>query len=395
MNTIQIGSRSEFSKLEPPIYLNHAAISPPSQKVMSQSLAVLNSYARQGVGAVFQWIEQRESLRHKIAGLIHAQPEEIGLCSNTTSGLVHIAHLIPWKKGAKILLFKGEFPTNITPWQQAATRCSGELVFIDLDFLRTHPEECLQIIEKHLSEGIDLLACSAVQFQTGFQMPLEALGILCKKVGTLFAVDAIQACGIVPIDVQKMNVDFLSCGSHKWLMGLEGCGFVFVNADYFELMQAQTAGWLSHEDGLSFLFDGPNQIQYDRRLKKNASVVEHGAMNALGFAALETSLDSLIHLGISDIFDHVQAYHDRLETIFVSNEFVSYRAPQQNCRSGILSFRHPHICANAKLSQLFLDKGISCSTPDGYLRFSPHWPNSLEELDVIDRLLPEIVSIAR
>ena len=170
-------------------------------------------------------------------------------------------------------------------------------------------------------------------------MPLEPIGKLCKTYNTNFFVDGIQACGITSIDVQKMNIDFLSCGSHKWMMGVEGCGFVYIGAKHFKSMSPQTAGWLSHENGLSFLFEGPNQLKYDRPIKTNASVVEHGAMNAIGFAALATSLDIIQRLGI--INTHVQKYHDGLERICVSHGFFSHRAPMQVHRSGILSFTHP------------------------------------------------------
>ena len=160
-------------------------------------------------------------------------------------------------------------------------------------------------------------------------------------------------------------------------------------------MTPQTAGWLSHENGLSFLFEGPNRLRYDRPIKKNASVIEHGAMNAIGFAALATSLDLIKMLGIDNINTHVQKYHDGLEEICVSHGFISQRAPLPIHRSGILSFTHPEFPIDSSISDLFMQRGISCSTPDGYLRFSPHWPNSFDELKTIDLALTEIVSDAR
>ena len=394
MNTIQIGSKAAFPTLEPRIYLNHAAISPPSRQLIQKSMVVLQDYAKQGVGAVFKWVEQREVLRQTLANLIHAKPDEIGLCANTTSGIIHIAHLIPWQQGARVICFKGEFPTNVTPWQQAVKRCNGEVIWIDLKQFTENPENALTEVEAALKTGATALACSAVQFQTGLRMPLESIGKLCKKYSTLFSVDAIQACGIIPINVQKLNIDFLSCGSHKWLMGIEGCGFVYINERVFKSMSPQTAGWLSHENGLSFLFDGPNLLQYNRPIKRNASVVEHGAMNAIGFAALAASVEDIMRLGVTNIYRHVQQYHDGLEEICVSHGFTSVRATCPDQRSGILSFKHRKLQITSRLADLFLNRGISCSTPDGYLRFSPHWPNGLNELEEINQILAEIVSDA-
>ena len=92
---------------------------------------------------MFNWVEQREDLRKSLAKLINAKTEEIGLSANTTSGIVHIAHLIPWPKGAKFLCFRGEFPTNVTPWKQAAERCNGEVVWVNLKEMSQNPLDAL------------------------------------------------------------------------------------------------------------------------------------------------------------------------------------------------------------------------------------------------------------
>ena len=97
----------------------------------------------------------------------------------------------------------------MTPWKQAAERCNGEVVWVNLKEMSQNPVDALTKIEESLKTGVTLLACSAVQFQTGFQMPLESIGKLCKIYNTNFFVDGIQACGITSIDVQKMNIDFL------------------------------------------------------------------------------------------------------------------------------------------------------------------------------------------
>ena len=390
MDDIQLGSRQAFPTLKPLIYLNHAAISPPSLPVQKAISSVVESYSRDGMQAVLHWVEQRENLRAKLANLIHAHPKEIGLSSNTTSGLIHIAHSIQWKKKDKIILFKGEFPTNITPWQQAANRCSGSIDYIDLNSFRRNIDQGLSQLEQLLKQGRRLLAVSAVQFQTGFAMPLREIGSLCKKYNCYFVVDAIQACGVVPIDVKKMNIDFLSCGSHKWLMGTEGCGFIYINKDYLEDLKPQTAGWLSHENGLGFLFDGPGHLKYNRPLQKTPSVFENGAMNAIGFAALEAGVDAILTLGVSTIYDHVQQYNDRLEDTLCELGYQSHRSVDSSFHSGILSFSHPNRVFTMAFVQLLEKKKLSCTTPDGYLRFSPHWPNSLDELPLIQSIFESL-----
>ena len=97
-----------------------------------------------------------------------------------------------------------------------------------------------------LLEGARLCAVSVVEFQTGHRMPLDAIGDRCRARGARFFVDAVQACGMVPVDVRASKIDFLACGSHKWLMGPEGAGFLFVDESRWGELVPNVAGWLGH-----------------------------------------------------------------------------------------------------------------------------------------------------
>src|SRR6185369_9998242 len=108
-----------------------------------------------------------------------------------------------------------------------------------------------------LLRGARLVAISAVEFQSGLRTPFAELAALCHAHGAELSVDAVQACGAVPIDVGAMGIDYLACGSHKWMMGLPGAGFLYAAPGRVEALRPHVAGWLSHEDGLDFLFRGP------------------------------------------------------------------------------------------------------------------------------------------
>lgn len=379
-----IGSRALFQGLEPWAFLNHAAVSPPSVPVQRAVKHALSDYAARGVGAVVPWIAQREELRADLARLINAHPDEIGLVPNTTAGVITVAQCLRWEPGDRVVVFGGEFPTNVTPWQRAAERFELELVWIDAAAMFDPGGEGFERLDRALHEGVRLVAVSAVQFQTGWRMPLEAIGALCVAHGTELFVDAIQACGVVPLDVEALQIDYLACGGHKWLMGLEGAGFVFIHRDRVGTsLDPWLAGWLSHEEPLAFLFE-PDQLRYDRGIRQRASFVEGGAANALGYAGLGASVELLLELGVEAIFDHVTAYLDRLEARLTGELGVtSRRRPERSARSGILSVLPPEDIELAAWSAALAARGVACSTPDGHLRFAPHWPNALDEVDLV------------
>ena len=231
---------------------------------------VPQSYARLGVEAFPLCISQRNRLRGTIAQLIGANPEDIGLVPSTSMGINAIALSMDWQSGDRVVLFDGEFPTNITPWQRASIEFGLQISMLSLDGFGDDSGTGLARLESELRQGVRLVAVSAVQFQTGLAMPLKAMGALCKRYGALLAVDAIQAAGAMPLDVVRDGIDFLAAGSHKWLMGLEGCGFVYISPRQMERLVPRVAGWLSHEDGLRFLFEGEGHLRYDRPIRRRA-----------------------------------------------------------------------------------------------------------------------------
>lgn len=381
----RLGDRSLFPHLESRAYLNHAAVSPPSLPVQQAVAAVSDAYARRGVAAFEEWLPTRQRLRERLARLVGAAPEDIALRPNTTQGVLDIALCFPWEPGDRVLSFAGEFPANVTPWQGVERLFALEVHLLPLP--RTRNPDVLPMLEAGLQRGARMVAVSAVEFQTGLRMPLEEIGALCRRYGAALFVDAIQALGVVPLDVKACGIDFLACGSHKWLMGLEGAGFLYVSPERLPELKPRVSGWLSHEDPIAFLFQGAGHLRYDRPIRKRADFLEIGTGNTMGYAALEASVALIEELGVPAIHAHVNAWHDALERGLETRGFASFRSVR---RSGTLSVLPPAGFSIAELHAGLARRGISCSTPDGFLRFSPHWPNSLDEVPLVLEAVDEL-----
>lgn len=391
VSRVALGDRALFPDLAADAYLSHAAISPASSEVVRAVAAFAGDYARRGVAAFGAWRDQRERLRARLARLIGASPGELAFVANTTRSVIDVALCLPWRAGDRVLCLRGEFPANVTPWQQAARTFGLEVCFLDVAAFRT--DEGLEALERELARGLRLVAVSAVQFASGLAMPLAEITARAHAAGAEVFVDAIQACGVVPVDVARTGVDYLGCGSHKWLMGLEGAAFVYVRADRAQSLVPRVAGWLSHEEGLRFLFEGEGHLRYDRPIKRDATFLEGGAYNGVGLAALEAAVAPIEALGVARVFDHVSRYLDALEAGLVERGFSSERSRDASRRSGILAVRPPAGVDLVRLWRGLGARGVVTTTPDGRLRFAPHWPNALAEvprvLAAIDAALPE------
>lgn len=379
--SVSLGNRSLFPQLQPRVYVNHAAVSPPSSRVIQAANKVLLDYAQTGLGAIFPWMEQRAHLKSLLGELLHVAPERLALSSSTNRALVDLAHCLPWREGDRILCFEGEFPANVTPWQQAAPHYGATCALLPLD----PDEQLLERLESELRAGARYVAVSAVQFQTGRRMPLKQMAALCHRHHAELIVDGIQAVGIVPMNLAELGVDYLAGGAHKWLMGLEGCGYLYVAPG--RKLVPRVAGWLSHQEPVGFLMEGAGLLRYDRPMRDQPDFLELGSSNAVGFAALQAGLEPILELGVERIFEHVQGWNAALESGLLERGFVSARDPQ--ALSGTLSVRLEDGPILA-LADGLKAAGISASTPDGWLRFSPHWPNDTAEvklvLDSVDAL---------
>jgi selenocysteine lyase/cysteine desulfurase len=379
---MRFGDRSLFPTLAPGVYLNHAGVSPPSLPVQQAASEIVAAYARGGGLAVEAAVRLRTSLRKVIATLIGGSAQDVALTSGTSAGVQAIALSFPWQAGDRVLLFDGEFPANVLPWLRAAERFDLEPRWLPLSpFAEGDGSDGLSRVQAELRRGVRLVAVSAVQYRSGLAMPLAELAALCHAHGAELAVDAVQACGVVPVNAEALGVDYLACGAHKWLMGLEGVGFLWIRPGRLAALRPVTAGWLSHDRAADFLLGDPGLLRYDLPLRQRADRLEGSSSSAVGQAALHASVELLLGLGIEAIRDHVTRYLDRLEPILVDRGFRSLRAPDAPRRSGILSVEPPPGQGAREIRERLAAAGVAVATPDGAVRFAPHWPNSLDEVE--------------
>jgi len=326
-----------------------------------------------------RWAPRLRQVRQDLAELISAAPSEIAFVANTSQGVIDIAFGLPWEKGDQLVLFDGEFPANVTPWQQAADEFGLKIEWLSLDAFHRSVDEGLATLERALDCGAKLVAVSAVQYKTGLRMPLAEMAALCHGFGAEIFVDAIQALGATPVDV-SCGIDYMSSGSHKHLMGAEGAGFLYVAERCAARLVPRLAGWLGHEDPAAFLMGDEPKLRYGVPFKRGAQSLEIGTHNVIGLAALGRSIELLTRLGISSIHAYIDTYLDRLEEGLVERGFRSHRATAPALRSTLLSVTVPRDVRLTKLAAALRSRGVVCNTPDGLMRFAPHWPNGHDEV---------------
>ncbi len=367
--------REQFPVARHWCFLNHAGVAPlsrPAAEAMRGYIERLCEHAT--VGSDFY--RHAEHVRRSAARLINATPEEVTFVKNTTEGIGWVANGLNWQTGDNVVTTAVEFPANMYPWMALQARGVR---------LKTVPEEQGRIEAERIAAAIDahtrVVTVSAVQYASGYRADLAALGAICKARGVLFCVDAIQALGVLPIDVRAMNIDFLSADGHKWLCGPEGCGIFYCSRSLIGHLRPVMAGWLGMVDALDF-------GNYRFEFRDDARKFDTGSYNLAGIYGLGASIDLLLEIGVERIAARVLSLTDRLVAGLQNKGYRVVSPRGEGEASGIVSFTSPVHDLRRIVQHLEAEHRVIIALREGRLRASPHVYNTPAEIDRLVELLP-------
>ena len=363
--------RDQFPVTEKLIYLNHAAVAPLPKCCAEAMKSFADDALEYGSLHYDKWMDTYEALRVAAAKLIGADRSEIAIVKNTSEGIATVAMGMDWRPTDRIVAFKEEFPANYYPWLRLeAQRCGVEWLSI---------HDPLHSIER-ATYGAKLLAISFVQYLSGLRVDLNAIGEICHRNRCFFFVDAIQGLGAFPLNVRTAHIDALAADGHKWMLGPEGCGILYVQKDRQDSIFPKEFGWTN--------VAGYNDYaSRDMTLRPDAGRYECGTLNTVGCFGLRASIEFLLEVGVERIGPVVQGLADRLAEGARQKGYqvLGDRTPENG--SGIVALHKPNLDSRDLVRDL-KERGIVAAPRQGWVRFSPHFYISPEEIDRVVEALP-------
>ncbi len=359
--------RAEFPVVKEQLYFNHAGVAPTSLRVATAVREWMDDLVQHGVRYERGWEARTENTRRLAAQMIGAAPEEIAFVRNTSHGLGLVAEGLDWKPGDEVAVASAiEYPSNVYPWLHLRDR--GVVV---REIEPRNGGVTPEAVAAALTPRTRLVALSSVQFASGYRTDLEAIGALCERSGVLFCVDGIQSVGCIPVDVKKSRVHFLSADSHKWMIGVSGIGFLYVDRNVLPRVRPVLVGWRCTTDAWNF-----NRSHFE--LRSDATKFEEGSHNYAGTYALGAALGLLLEVGMENVAARIQELlsHADRELRAIGCE----TGPSPEHRAGILTFLPPRGEVKALASYLS-ERNVSFSLRRGHVRISPHFYNQPEEID--------------
>jgi len=324
------------------------------------------------------------AVRRLFAELIGANAETIAITKNVSEGLNIVANGIDWRPGDNVVLCSDlEHSNNIYLWH--ALKARGVEV---RDTPSRHGLVDPHAIDAAMDNRTRVISVSAVSFVPGFRTDLKAISSLARRVGALFLVDAVQACGVIRINVAEAGIDALTTSTSKGLLGVRGLGFLFVSPEWCGRLTPAFVARNSYDTGGRHYseFDGANVA-----LKASAQRFEYGHYNHIGIAVATSALTEILDIGIDAIEVRTTALArslaDGLRNIgYPINDPPAGSARThlvtlgtQNCgRSGVDP--HPTL---AGLAARLAEANVRFAIRRGMIRFGVHLYNDEGDIDTV------------
>ena len=306
------------------------------------------------------WIEVVESARDKVATAMGCTSGDVGFLTDVSTGMSFLATAM--KKYRKVLLVRDDFPSVGIPW----IRSGYEISWID-------KEEDLSInvqkIEDVLKEGIDVLAISWVQYNSGFRIDLRALSEMCQKYNTKFLVDGTQGFCAFPVQPKNLGIDVFMASAFKWMTAGYGVSVMYMDADFREQISFEAGGWNS-------LVDFFGSWEEDQNYKPDTSFVEIAHPKYANLITLNHALGELLNIGLDQIHQRTYGLAKYLQSRLVETGIET--------RSNFCDIHSSAIRLMKGDKQLFkklLENNVMVTFREDYFRVAPHFYNEKEDID--------------
>jgi cysteine desulfurase/selenocysteine lyase len=335
------------------VYLDNASTTQKPYSVINSITDFYSNYNSNIHRAVYQLAEEATELyeqsRKKIANFINVRPEEIIFTRNTTESINLIAH--SWarsnlKKDDVIAITEIEHHSNIVPWQILCQEIGTRLEYVGIDesgFL-----DIEYLIELISSRKVKLISISHMSNVLGTIVPIERIVKTAHQYDIPVIVDGAQSVPHMPVDVKKLDCDFLVFSAHK-MLGPTGVGVLYAKKELLEKMKPFMAGGDMIKEVFKF-HTNYNEVPYK---------FEAGTPNIADVVGFGAAVEYLEKIGMENIRNHeIYLTEYALESMQSLKCITIYGPRDSKFRGGVISFNiadiHPH-----DLATIMNDHGIA------------------------------------
>lgn len=319
-------------------------------------------------------LEMIDRSKAALAEMLHCKMTQIAFGQSATQMFTMVTEGIDYGPRDNIVTVANGFIGNRYAWQKKelqglevryAIPAGGSVSISDLTAL--------------CDENTRAVSVNLVENQTGFRLDIEELGNFCKENGILLFADAVQAVGVLDINIGKANIDFLVGNDYKWMMNYCGTGFAYISEKLLPLITHWGAGWMSDTDRFN---TGKDRLT----LRSDAGRFEIGYPHADGIYGMGLVAGNNCKIGMKNIELYVCSladyFRERIEALpRVRN---TYRFDKKNCCQIVSIKLSPKVTlTNEDLEKrkIFAHIGEADESGEREIRLGFHYYNNKHDID--------------
>jgi kynureninase len=372
--------RPEFPILERTTYMISNSLGAMPRGVQDSVQEYCETWATRGVRAWEEkWWMMALEVGDAIGAIMNAPAGSVSLQLNVTNCQAVVASCFDFSgKRNKVVYSDMNFPSVMYFWEAQRSRGARVQMVSTDDGVHVPTERLLDAID----EETLLVPISHVVFRSSYINDAKAIIEKAHRVGAHVVFDTFQSLGNVPVDVQELNADFTVGGVLKWLCGGAGTSYLYVRPDLGKKLQPKITGWFAHENPFAFEI---GEIAYGDPPFR----FMQGTSNVPGFYTAMPGLKIIQEAGVKRIREKSKKMTARLIELADQRGWKvnAPRDPEQ--RGGTVAIDMPNskeVCAELLRQDVLVD-----FRPNAGVRFSPHFYNTMEEIDRAIQAVDEIL----
>jgi selenocysteine lyase/cysteine desulfurase len=359
-------ARDLFEIPEDVTYLNCANMAPQLKSVTEAGLAAVRAKESPWKLTAPEWFSGAETLRGIAAHLLDVETDGIALVPAVSYGIAVAALNLPVSSNQTIVLLDQEFPSNVYMWREMARKTGCHIRTVK----RSVNTSWTEALEDAIDETTAIVAAPQCHWTDGSKVDLERIGERAREVGAALVIDGSQSLGALPLDLARVQPDFLVAVGYKWLLGPYGLGYLYVAPKRRERGMPLEQSWLTRAGSEDFA----RLVDYRDEYRLGSRRFDMGEFPNFVLAPMATAaLRQILAWEVKNIQETISALTGRIAEQALGEGYAVL--PPDERWGHMIGIRHPEGIPS-ELAGLLREARVFVSIRGDSIRIAPHLYNN-------------------